>query len=70
MTKKQVEKKKVYLTYTSISFIIERILDRNSSRIRIRTKELVQRLWRNVVYGLSLPGSITTSLVMAVPTMG
>ena len=77
MTKQHIVEVRVYLPYSSlffwyssISFIIEGMHDRNSRKARVKGQELVQRPWRTAGYRLASLGSITISSGMALPTMG
>ena len=54
MTKKQVEEKRVYLTYTSAALLItEGSQNRNSCRARTWRQELMLRPWRGAAYWLA-----------------
>jgi hypothetical protein len=57
---KQIWEKSVYSAYTTILlFIIEKIQDRNSTRIGTWRQELMQRSCRAVVYCLAYHGLLS-----------
>jgi hypothetical protein len=57
MTKKQVEKERIYSAYTStLLFITKGSQDRNSHRAGAWRKELMKRPWRGAAYWIASPG--------------
>jgi hypothetical protein len=57
---KQVGEERVYLAYTAtLLFITKGIQDRNSNRVRSWRQELMQKLWRGIVYRLASPGLLS-----------
>jgi hypothetical protein len=76
MTKKQVGEERVYSAYTSILLFITKEVRTGAQQVR--KQELMQRLWRDVLYWLASPGLLsllsyrtkTTSPEMVPPTKG
>jgi hypothetical protein len=76
MTKKQVEKEKVYSAYNSILLFITKEIRTGTEAVR--KQELMQRPWRNVPYWLDSPGLLSllsyrtkiTTPEMVPPTRG